>query len=109
VSINPFLLKCQVARLHKYDDTYYLSYSTGNTHLIAYATGEGPMGPFVFRGHILNPVEGWTTHHSIVEFQGTWYLFFHDSSLSGGVDHKRSVRIAELVYNADGTIQTIDP
>jgi beta-xylosidase len=95
--------------LHKYNGTYYLSYSTGDTHFIAYATSQNPTGPFVFRGYILNPVVGWTTHHSIVEFQGKWYLFYHDSSLSGGVSNKRSVKVAELIYNADGTIQTIEP
>lgn len=95
--------------LHKYNGTYYLSYSTGDTHFIAYATGQNPTGPFVFRGYVLNPVVGWTTHHSIVEFQGKWYLFYHDSSLSGGVSNKRSVKVAELVYNADGSIPTIEP
>lgn len=95
--------------MHKYNGTYYFSYSTGTTHYIAYATGTSPMGPFTFKGYILNPVLGWTTHHSIVEFQGTWYLFYHDSTLSGGVTHKRNIKVAELTYNADGTIQTIDP
>ncbi|HVM71002.1 MAG TPA: glycoside hydrolase family 43 protein [Anaerolineales bacterium] len=94
--------------LHKYNGTYYFSYSTGDTHYIAYATSQSPLGPFTFRGIILNPVLGWTTHHSIVEFQGKWYLFYHDSSLSG-VDYKRCMKVAELVYNGDGTIQTIDP
>jgi len=95
--------------VHKYNGVYYLSYSTGDTHFIAYATSENPTGPFVFRGYVLNPVLGWTTHHSIVEFQGKWYLFYHDSSLSGGVSHKRNLKVAELFYNPDGTIQTIDP
>jgi hypothetical protein len=95
--------------LHKYDGVYYFSYSTGDTHYIAYATGDSPIGPFTFRGYVLTPVLGWTTHHSIVEFQGKWYLFYHDASLSGGIDHKRSVKVAELTYNPDGTIQTIDP
>ncbi len=99
----------EAAWLHKYNGSYYLSYSTGDTHFIAYATGQKPTGPFVFRGYVLYPVVGWTTHHSIVEFQGKWYLFYHDSSLSGGVSNKRSVKVAELVYNADGTIQTIEP
>ena len=94
--------------VHKYNGTYYLSYSTGDTHYIAYATGKSPTGPFVFRGYVLKPVKGWTTHHSIVEFQGKWYLFYHDSRLSG-IDHKRSMKVAELTYNADGSIKTIDP
>ena len=95
--------------LHKYNGTYYFSYSTGDTHLIAYATGDNPTGPFVYRGLILTPVIGWTTHHSIVEYEGKWYLFYHDSSLSGGIDNKRSIKVAEILYNADGTIQTIAP
>ncbi|MGD8456559.1 MAG: glycoside hydrolase family 43 protein [Anaerolineales bacterium] len=96
------------AWMHKYNGIYYLSYSTGGTHYIAYATGDNPLGPFVFRGYILTPVLGWTTHASIVEFQGKWYLFYHDNSLSG-IDYKRCVKVAELVYNEDGTIQTLDP
>jgi beta-xylosidase len=95
--------------MHKYNGVYYLSYSTGTTHHIAYATSDKPTGTFIFRGYILNPVLGWTTHHSIVEFQGKWYLFYHDASLSDGVDYKRNIKVAELTYNADGTIQTIDP
>ncbi|WP_067621669.1 glycoside hydrolase family 43 protein [Alicyclobacillus acidiphilus] len=95
--------------VHKYNGRYYLSYSTGTTHKIVYAVSESPQGPFVFKGTILNPVIGWTTHHSIVQFRDTWYLFYHDCSLSNGVDHKRSVKYTELHYNEDGTIQTIDP
>lgn len=95
--------------MHKYNNKYYLSYSTGTTHKIVYATSDHPQGPFTFQGTILNPVIGWTTHHSIIEFQGKWYLFYHDSSLSGGADNKRCVKCIELQYNEDGTIQTIDP
>ncbi len=70
------------AWVHKYNGIYYLSYSTGDTHYIVYATSESPTGPFIFRGRILNPVIGWTTHHSIVEFKGKWYLFYHDTPIS---------------------------
>lgn len=52
---------------------------------------------------------GWTTHHSIVEFRGKWYLFYHDCELSGGINHRRCVKYTELHYNEDGTIQTIFP
>jgi beta-xylosidase len=95
--------------MHKYNGVYYLSYSTGDTHHIAYATSDNPAGPFTFRGYILEPVLGWTTHHSIVEFEGKWYLFYHDATLSGGVDYKRNIKVAELTYNADGSIQLIEP
>ena len=95
--------------VHKYNGVYYLSYSTGDTHFIVYATGNTPAGPFVYRGRLLNPVVGWTTHHSIVEFEGRWYLFYHDAALSGGTDNKRCIKVAELFYNADGSIALIDP
>ena len=94
--------------MHKYQGTYYLSYSTGDTHQIVYATGDKPYGPFTYRGVVLTPVLGWTTHHSIVEFKGKWYLFYHDSSLSGGKTHLRSVKMTELTYAPDGVILTID-
>ena len=95
--------------MHKYNGLYYLSYSTGSTHYLVYATSTSPTGPFQYRGRILEPVLGWTTHHSIVEFKNKWYLFYHDCSLSGGVNHKRSVKFTELKYNEDGTIITIFP
>jgi beta-xylosidase len=95
--------------MHKYNGYYYLSYSTGDTHCLVYAIGKSPKGPFTYKGRILEPVIGWTTHHSIVQFKDKWYLFYHDSSYSGGVNHKRCVKFTELKYNADGTIQTIKP
>ncbi len=94
--------------VHKYNDKYYFSYSTGDTHFIAYGIGDNPYGPFTYQGVILNPVVGWTNHHSIVEFEGKWYLFYHDSQLSDGQTHLRSVKVTELHYNEDGSIKTID-
>lgn len=94
--------------VHKYNGNYYLSYSTGTTHYIVYAMSKNPKGPYVYKGRILNPVPGWTTHHSIVQFKGQWYLFYHDSTLSGGADNKRCVKYTKLKYNPDGTIQPVD-
>ncbi|MBX2812946.1 MAG: glycoside hydrolase family 43 protein [Myxococcales bacterium] len=95
--------------VHKYKGTYYLSYSTGDTHFICYATSSNPYGPFQYRGRILLPVIGWTTHHSICKFQEKWYLFYHDASLSDGVTHLRCMKMTELKYLDDGRIITIDP
>jgi hypothetical protein len=94
--------------MHKYNGTYYFSYSTGDTHFIMYATGKSPYGPFTVKGKILEPVLGWTNHHSIVEFKGKWYVFYHDSQLSGGQTHLRNIKVTELKYRADGSIETID-
>ena len=95
--------------MHKYNGKYYFSYSTGTTHYLVYAVGDSPTGPFTYKGRIMEPVIGWTTHHSIVEYHGKWYLFYHDCEYSGGINHRRCVKYTELKYNEDGTIQTIYP
>jgi len=94
--------------MHSYNGKYYYSYSTGNTHLLCYATSDNPYGPFTYQGVILTPVIGWTTHHCISEFAGKWYLFHHDSRPSGGKTWLRSLKVAELEYHPDGKIKTID-
>ncbi len=95
--------------MHKYNGKYYLSYSTGTTHYLVYAVGDSPVGPFTYKGRILEPVIGWTTHHSIVEYEGKWYLFYHDASMSGGINHRRCVKFRELKYDADGNIIPMKP
>lgn len=96
----------EAAWLHKYNGKYYFSYSTGDTHNIVYAIGDNPYGPFTYKGVVLKPVEGWTNHHSIVEINGKWYLFYHDVQISGKT-HLRNVKVTELTYGQDGAIQTI--
>ncbi len=95
--------------VHKHNSVYYFSYSTGDTHKIVYATGNNPYGPFTYQGVILNPVLGWTTHHSIVKHNDGWFLFYHDSTLSGGQTHLRSMKMAKLEHDSNGKIQTISP
>ena len=94
--------------MFKRGGTYYFTYSTGDTHFLAYATGDNPYGPFHYKGHFLLPVQGWTTHHSIVEWNGTWWLVYADTQLSNK-NHLRNVKMTELHFNPDGSIQTIDP
>ena len=93
--------------MHKYNGTYYFSYSTGDSHLLCYATGDNPYGPFTYQGVILEPVVGWTTHHCIVEYKGQWYLFHHDCVPSNDITHLRSLKVLPLSYNEDGTIETM--
>jgi hypothetical protein len=111
---NPLLAKdadrrfFEGAWMHKFGDKYYFSYSTGDTHLLAYALGSSPYGPFTYKGVIMKPVSGWTTHHSIVAFKGKWYIFYHDAELSGKT-HLRSMKVRELFRENDGSIKTIEP
>lgn len=93
--------------MHKYQGRYYFSYSTGDTHLLCYAVGDNPYGPFTYRGELLQPVVGWTTHHSIVEYQGKWYLFHHDCVPSNGVTWLRSLKVLPLQYDTFGDMHVM--
>jgi hypothetical protein len=95
--------------VHYHQGRYYFSYSTGDTHYICYATGESPYGPFVYQGRILEPVVGWTSHHSICKFGEQWFLFYHDSSLSNGITHLRCMKFTKLQHDEEGRIDTIKP
>ncbi|MGB2143965.1 MAG: glycoside hydrolase family 43 protein [Flavobacteriaceae bacterium] len=99
----------EAAWMHKHNGLYYFSYSTGDTHYICYAVGDNPYGPFTYKGRILNPVVGWTSHHSVCKIEDKTYLFYHDSSLSKGITHLRCIKVAEIKYREDGSIITLDP
>lgn len=90
------------------EGVYYCFYSTGDTHLIVYAKGSSPYGPFTYQGVVLSPPLGWTSHMSVVTHEGKDWLFYHDCSLSKGVDHLRSVKCQEIKWEA-GKILPMDP
>jgi hypothetical protein len=92
--------------IHKIGDVYYLSYSTGDTHNLAYATGDNPYGPFTYQGILGEPVQGWTNHHSTVKINDQWYLFYHDTEISGKT-HLRNVKFSRFKHNDDGSISPI--
>ncbi len=90
--------------LHKHGGIYYFSFSTGWPGQIVYATAKSPMGPFTYRGVILDYLPISTNHQAIVEQGGKSWIFYHDNMLPGGGDHRRSISFAPLRYGKDGTI-----
>ncbi len=78
---------------------------------LEYATASSPLGPFTQKGVIMDesPSGCWTNHHSIVQYKGQWYLFYHDKDLSPSFDKNRSVRADYLSFNDDGTIKKVIP
>ncbi|MFT3782816.1 MAG: family 43 glycosylhydrolase [Nibricoccus sp.] len=93
--------------------TYYLTYPHVENKIerLEYATSKNPLGPFTPAGVILDEAASgcWTVHQSIVEYQGQWYLFYHDKDLSPDCDKNRSVRADRLYFNDDGTIRKVVP
>ena len=92
---------------------YYMTYPhvENKTERLEYATSDNPMGPFKFTGVIMDesPTGCWTNHHSIIEYNNQWYLFYHHNDLSPKFDKNRSVRIDSLFFNDDGTIRKVTP
>lgn len=82
-----------------------------HTETLAYAMSDSPYGPFEFKGLIMkeSPTGCWTNHHSIVEYGGQWYLFYHHNDYSPSFDKNRSVCSDSLFFNADGTIREVIP
>jgi Beta-xylosidase len=77
-----------------------------NEHF-GYATSEGPTGPWVYRGVLMEEGPCFTNHPGLCDYKGHSYLFYHTDELPGGSLFHRSVCVAEFTYNEDGTIDTI--
>ncbi len=101
-------------------DWYYLTFpwvrgETGDgknpTETLAYAMSKSPLGPWDFKGIIMaeHANHCWTNHHSIIEYKGQWYLFYHHNDYSPNDDKRRSACAEKLSFNADGTIQEVRP
>lgn len=94
---------------------YYLTFPwvrvEKGTETLAYAMSRSPLGPWDFKGIIMaEHANGcWTNHHSITQYNGQWYLFYHHNDYSPSMDKHRSVCIDRLSFNADGTIVEVKP
>lgn len=90
---------------------YYLTYPyvRENTEVLGYAMSKNPMGPYEYKGLIMPEHENgcWTNHHSIINYKGQWYLFYHQNAFSPRDDKRRSVQIDKLYFNPDGTIKEV--
>ncbi|MDR0954903.1 MAG: glycoside hydrolase family 43 protein [Rikenellaceae bacterium] len=92
---------------------YYLSYaSTCCPEGIGYAMGPSATGPWTFKGYIMPPDSRATGNHpGIIDYKGKSYVFgfnFRLNFMRTDKHHeRRSVCVAEMTYNPDGTIQEL--
>jgi alpha-L-fucosidase 2 len=100
----------EAAWVFKKDGVYYMMYADNmrGRNRLRYATSDRPLGPWTYRGILLDPVSSDTSHGSVVEYRGQWYLFYHTCDISGR-GNLRSVCFDKLYFNADGTIQKAVP
>lgn len=112
--------------IHKYNGKYYYSYCTnwntgGNqyglsTAAIDYMVSDSPLGPFTYKGEVFKNIGNFfgttgNNHHTIMEFNGQWYLFYHAQYLQDVMNLKdmgyRSTHIDKITMNSDGTMQQV--
>ncbi|PFO07767.1 xylosidase [Bacillus sp. AFS076308] len=95
--------------LRKRGDTYYFVYSSmvrGKPTSLAYATSKSPLGPFEYKGVIIDndgcDPQSWNNHGSVEEVNGQWYVFYHRSSRNS--PQKRRLCIEPIIFSEDGGI-----
>jgi beta-xylosidase len=100
--------------LYKRAGKYYLAYaSTCCPEGIGYAMSNSPTGPWEYKGMIMDPNKLSSGNHpGIIEFKGKSYVFGFNYTLNWEITNvhreRRSVCVAEMSYNPDGTIQKLD-
>ena len=106
--------------MRKVGDTYYFIYSSWQNHELCYATSKYPDRDFVFRGTVVsNGDVGYngrtvkektnmtgTTHGSIIEINGQWYVFYH--RLTHKSDYSRQACAEKISIDKDGSIRQVE-
>lgn len=98
--------------MRKIGDTYYYVYADmerGKPTSLGYSTSKSPMGPFTYRGIIIDNADcdpaSWNNHGSIECVGGQWYVFYH--RCSRGVQQHRRLCIEKIEVLPDGMIPEV--
>jgi len=111
---HPFF---EAASMRKVNDKYYFVYSSMQNHELCYATSQYPDKDFTFKGTIVSNgdigIDGrtdaerlnmtGTTHGSIIEINGQWYVFYH--RLTHRSDYSRQACAEKIYMDRDGNIK----
>ena len=110
----------EAASMRKIGDTYYFVYSSQKNHELCYATSKYPDRDFTFGGSIVSNgdvgINGradadrlnmtGTTHGSIIEINGQWYVFYH--RLTHKSDYSRQACAEKISIAPDGSIKQVE-
>lgn len=101
--------------VRKRNGIYYFVYAQGGRHTrakcacLAYATATSPMGPFKYRGVIIDNSTSQANlinnHGCIAELNGKWYVFYHRPTSGGPMMRKACME--PITFNADGSINEV--
>ncbi|MBR1508558.1 MAG: family 43 glycosylhydrolase [Eubacterium sp.] len=106
--------------MRKVGDKYYFIYSSMQNHELCYAVSDKPDSGFTFGGTIVSNGDiGFngrkagnklnmtgTTHGSIIEIQGEWYVFYH--RLTHKSDYSRQACAERIRIEDDGSIKQVE-
>ncbi len=102
----------------KRNGIYYFMYSSGSCHdhtyRVQYATSDHPLGPYEYKGCILETNEDGTMHgpghHSILKEGDDYYIVYHrhDNPHSNRGFH-RQLCMDKMEFAADGSIRKVIP
>jgi hypothetical protein len=102
--------------VRKRNGIYYYVFAQGGRHgrgccaCLAYATGTSPMGPFTYRGVIVDNFGSAPSivnnHGCITEVNGKWYVFYHRPTR--GNPSMRKACLEPISFNPDGTIPEVE-
>lgn len=102
--------------VRKRNGIYYYVYAQGGRHgrgccaCLAYATATSPMGPFKYRGVIIDNFGSapriTNNHGCIAEVDGKWFVFYHRPTCGGGPSLRKAC-VEPITFNADGTIPEV--
>ncbi len=93
------------------DGLYYLTFAhifPDEGFTLGYATSKSPMGPYQYRGKIMDNIGNGTNHHSVVKYQDRWILFYHNWAVSG-MRKLRSICADYMTFNKNGSINKVTP
>ena len=113
---HPFF---EASSMRKAGDKYYFVYSSWLNHELCYATSDHPDRDFRFGGTIVSNgdvgMDGraeedslnmtGTTHGSIIEINGEWYVFYH--RLTHKSDYSRQACAEKIEIRPDGSIEQV--
>lgn len=106
----------EAAHVHRHDDRYYFSYSTGFVNhpaFIDYLVSDNPVTGWQYVGTLLQQPalnNSNNNHHSIIEYEESSYIFYHNRVLAnrdGFSSFQRSITLDNLTYDARGNIDLV--
>nr|MDA3822673.1 cellulase family glycosylhydrolase [Bacteroidales bacterium] len=96
--------------MHKQNGKYYFSYTCQSCYPYNgyYAMSDSPYGPFDYKGELNLSPPGAQDHHSIIEYHGQSYYFYHLGNYGNNASmYRRNVCVDSLFYNEDGTMKIV--